>query len=66
MLMLLNEVEDAGEHARDRRGQGRSTGYVMDNGQVDTYPDADTIPLTEAQRLLFNLVTNGTAGQVDR
>jgi hypothetical protein len=60
MLMVLNGVGDAGEHALDPTGQGESTGYLMDNGQVDTYPDADTIPLPEAQRLLLNLVTQGT------
>ena len=60
MLMVLNGVGDAGEHAIDPTGRGQSTGYVMDNGQVDTYPDADTIPLPEAQRLLLSLVTQGT------
>jgi hypothetical protein len=53
-------VADAGEHAVDPAGHGHSTGYVLDNGQVDTYPDADTIPLPEAQRLLLSLVTRGT------
>jgi hypothetical protein len=60
MLMLLNGIGDAGEHALDPTGQGQSTGYVMDNGQVDTYPDADTIPVPEAQALLLSLVTHGT------
>ena len=71
MLMVLNGVGDAGEHVQDPTGQGESTGYVMDNGQVDTYPDADTIPLPEAQRLLLALVTHGafpahTPVQIDR
>ena len=60
MLMLLDEVGDAGEHAVDPTGQGQSSGYVMDNGQLDTYPDADTVPLIEAQRLLVSLVTDGS------
>jgi hypothetical protein len=60
MLMVLNGVGDPGEHALDPTGQGESTGYVMDNGQSDTYPDADTIPLPEAQRLLLSQVTHGT------
>ena len=60
MLMVLNGVGDAGEHAVDPSGQGQSTGYALDNGQVDTYPDADTVPLPEAQRLLMSLVTGGT------
>ena len=60
MLMLLSGVGDAGEHAVDPAGQGESTGFVMDNGQVDTYPDADTIPVPDAQRLLLSLVTGGT------
>ena len=60
MLMVLNGIGDAGEHALDPTGQGESTGFVMDNGQVDTYDDADTIPLPEATRLLLSLVTRGT------
>ena len=71
MLMLLDGVGDPGEHAMDPNGQGESTGYVLDNGQVDTYSDADTVPLAEAQRLLVSLVTDGNfprdaAVQVDR
>ena len=60
MLILLAGVGDAGEHAVDPTGQGESTGYVLDNGQVDEYRDADTIPLPEAKRLLSSLVTHGT------
>ena len=60
MLTVLNGVGDPGEHAIDPTGRGQSTGYVLDNGQVDTYPDTDTIPLPEAQRLLLSLVTHGT------
>jgi hypothetical protein len=59
MLMVLNWVGDAGEHAVDPSGQGQSTGYALDNGQVDTYSDADTVPLPEARRLLMSLVTGG-------
>ena len=60
MLMLLDGVGDAGEHVQDPAGEGESTGYVMDNGQVDTYPDVDTIALPAAQELLLALVTRGT------
>ena len=60
MLMVLDGVGDAGEHAVDPSGEGQSTGYVLDNGQADTYPDSDTVPLPEAQRLLMSLVTGGT------
>ena len=60
MLMLLDGVGDAGEHALDPTAQGESTGYVRDNGQVDTYRDADTVPVPEAKRLLSSLVTRGT------
>jgi len=69
--MLLKGVGDAGEHVRDPAGEGESPGFVMDNGQVDTFPDVDTIPLRKAQHLLLALVTRGkwppdTAVSVDR
>ena len=60
MLMLLAGVGDAGAHAVDPTGQGESTGYVLHNGQVDEYRDADTVALPEAKRLLSSLVTHGT------
>ena len=60
MLMVLERIGDAGEHALDPAARGESTGYAMENGQVDTYADADTVPLSEAKRLLSSLVTSGT------
>ena len=71
MLIFLDGVGDAGEHAVDPTGHGESIGYVMDNGRVDTYYDADTMPLPEARRVLLSLVTGGTfppdsPGHVDR
>ena len=43
----------------------------MDNGQVDSYPDADTVPVADGRRLLVSLLTRGsfpvdTPVQVDR
>lgn len=59
MLMLLENPGDAGVHAIDPGGRGQSGGYVMDNGQLDTYMDADTVPLREGQRLLASLLSDG-------
>lgn len=60
MLMLLNSPEDAGEHATSPHEQGESTGYVLDNGQVDTYDNANTVPLQEALDNLTSIVESGS------
>jgi predicted type IV restriction endonuclease len=49
MVMLLREPGDAGEHAIDESAvEGTSSGYVLANGQVDTYADRDTVPFDDA------------------
>ena len=49
MLMVLAEPGDEGEHAIDpAASSGRSGGYLLSNGQEDSYPDRDTIPLPSA------------------
>ena len=46
MVVLFQEIGDAGEHAIDpSMGTSESGGYVLSNGQHDTYPDRDTVPL---------------------
>jgi hypothetical protein len=45
--MVLREVGDAGEHVVDPTADHATSsgGYVLSNGQVDTYPNRDTVPL---------------------
>jgi hypothetical protein len=53
MVMLLRGPGDAGEHAIDDAADGSaSTGYVLANGQVDTYADRDTVPFDAAAELV--------------
>ena len=49
MVMLLRDTGDAGEHAIDASAaDDTSTGYVLANGQIDTYADRDTVPFHDA------------------
>jgi hypothetical protein len=60
MVLLLHGEDDPGEHAVDPGADGTSDGYVLANGQRDAYPDADTVPLTEALRIVGHLLATGT------
>jgi hypothetical protein len=71
MVMLLGEPGDAGEHAVDRSAStSTSGGYVLANGQVDTYPDRDTVPLRTAMALVVAVIDGHerslAAWQIDR
>ena len=59
MLMLLDGPEDAGEHATSPEAQGESDGYVLENGQVDTYSNANTVPVQEALDNLAQIIDHG-------
>jgi hypothetical protein len=60
MVMLLRDDQgDPGEHATDPDGEGSSGGFVLDNGQVDEYPDRDTVPTSDALRIVGHLVSEG-------
>ncbi len=56
MVMLLREAGDPGEHAIDPSAAGRSDGYVLSNGQNDTYDDRDTIPLDRALAVVEGVI----------
>lgn len=57
MVVLFEEIGDAGEHAIDRSmGTSESGGYVLSNGQHDTYPDRDTVPLEIAMQLIDDVI----------
>jgi hypothetical protein len=71
MVMLLDGVGDPGEHAADPTADGLSGGFVLANGQHDEYPDEDTVPLTEAFRIVHHILAKGTppadaAWKIDR
>src|SRR5437762_7720251 len=59
MVMLLNEPGDAGEHATDPSATGQQGGYVLGNGQHDTYDNRDTVPLGQALMIVEHLLDHG-------
>ncbi|MGW8501555.1 Imm1 family immunity protein [Streptomyces sp. CLCI03] len=59
MVMLLDDEADPGEHALSPGANGSSSGFVLANGQHDEYPDEDTVPLTEAMRIVRHILTTG-------
>jgi hypothetical protein len=59
MVMLLDEPGDAGGHAVDPGADGEQSGYVLGNGQQDTYGNHDTLPLDEALRTARHIVEHG-------
>ena len=71
MVVLMSGEGDAGEHAVSPGAVGSSDGYVLDNGQEDTYEDADTIPLADAIKAVRSIIDSGrppsgTSWSVDR
>ncbi|WP_460084192.1 hypothetical protein [Streptomyces variabilis] len=60
MVMLFEEEGGPGEHAVDPGAEESSDGYVLSNGQHDAYPDADTVPVHEAFRLVQRIVGTGS------
>jgi hypothetical protein len=60
MVMLLDGVDDPGEHAADPGASGWSKGFVLANGQHDEYPNEDTVPLEDAFRIIDHIVTVGS------
>jgi hypothetical protein len=59
MVVLMGGVGDPGEHAVSPGAAASSDGYVLENGQQDTYEDADTVPLTDAFELVRSIVASG-------
>lgn len=60
MVMLLNGEGDPGEHAVDPGASGSSGGFVLANGQHDEYPNEDTVPISEAFRLVDHIISSGS------
>ncbi|MET4922264.1 hypothetical protein P3L51_07850 [Streptomyces sp. PSRA5] len=59
MVVLLDGEGDPGAHATDPGADGGSDGFVLANGQSDTYPDEDTVPLGEALRIVGHVLATG-------
>ena len=71
MVVLMSGEGDAGEHAVSPGAVGSSDRNVLDNGQEDTYEDADTIPLADAIEAVRSIIdsgrpASGTSWSVDR
>ena len=71
MVVLMERAGDPGEHAVSPGAVGSSDGYALENGQVDTYDDADTIPLGDALAVVQSIIEagrppSGTSWSVDR
>ena len=61
MLVVLDFEGDAGVHAADPNGADQmQSGYMLENGQVDSYADRDTVPLDDAAQALAELVRSGS------
>lgn len=60
MTVVLDEDGDPGEHAADPGAEGVSGGFVLSNGQHDEYPNADTVPIEEAFRIVGNILRDGS------
>ncbi|XVQ10993.1 hypothetical protein ACQP1W_52320 [Spirillospora sp. CA-255316] len=60
MVMLLEGDGDPGEYAVDPDAGGWSEGFVLENGQHDSYPNETTVPLEEAFRIVGHILTFGS------
>lgn len=59
LVMVLDEPGDAGEHAINPMATDQQSGYVLSNGQHDTYDNRDTVPLEQALVIVEHLVNHG-------
>jgi hypothetical protein len=60
MVALLDESGDPGEHMVDPGASGMATGFMLDNGQIDEYANADTVPLEQALVCIAALVAGAS------
>lgn len=60
MVMFMHSEDDPGEHLVDPgAGSVYSDGYLLSNGQMDSYLDADTVPLHLAISTCTHLIHTG-------
>ncbi|NXY96488.1 hypothetical protein HYE82_19255 [Streptomyces sp. BR123] len=60
MVALLDGEDNPGEHLVDPRGESSSDGYVLSNGQVDSYADRDTVAFDVAGHAVAYFIEHGT------
>lgn len=59
MVMMLDEPGDPGAHAIDPDAIGHQDGYLLGNGQNDTYDNRDTVVLDQALHAVRHIVEHG-------
>jgi hypothetical protein len=59
MVVLMEHAGDPGEHAVSPDAVGSSSGFVLENGQEDTYDDADTVTLPDALAAVSSILDTG-------
>jgi hypothetical protein len=57
--MVLDEPGDADEDATDPIATEQQGGYVLSNGQHDTYDNRDAVPLEQALVIVEHLIHQG-------
>ncbi|MEU6676178.1 hypothetical protein [Streptomyces sp. NPDC046925] len=60
LVMLLDGEGGPGEHAVESGVPGSSEGFVLSNGQHDTYPNEDTVPIGEAFAIVGHIIGRGS------
>jgi hypothetical protein len=60
MVLLMDHEGDAGEHAVTPDATGEASGFVLENGQEDTYSDRDTVPLDDGYLAVAHIVDTGS------
>ncbi|MFB0633449.1 hypothetical protein [Streptomyces sp. AB3(2024)] len=56
MVALVDGAGDPGEHLVDPRAEGISGGYLLSNGQIDTYSDRETVAFSVACRAVEHFI----------
>lgn len=59
-VLLYDGFDDPDGHAIDPGAEGSSTGYPRTDGRNEEIPDADTVPLAEALRIVRHFVAHST------
>ncbi|MEU6764095.1 hypothetical protein ABZ916_16410 [Streptomyces sp. NPDC046853] len=60
LVMLLDGEGGPGEYAVESGAPGSSEGFVLSNGQHDTYPNEDTVPIGEAFAIVSHIIGRGS------
>jgi hypothetical protein len=60
LLLLVDDEDDAGEHAVDEGAEGWSDGFLLLNGQNDRYANRDTVEFGVGIESLRRIINAGT------